>query len=236
MSSDRIVTLFHTEHGPDWPTYLDLLKRMDREWRERRLSSPAFGVFGSRPSWQDTIARAQFLFEADDWTDLDEDRCSLIAPSYFYAGGDALLGSIGRRSTAVRAFLFEPDHADDRNYVLGRLKLLRGSRGDQLAARAGTLLADLCSIEGMGKAFATRLLALARPDWLVVVNNKSRGWLRDVTGLRLSGRKRSYQQLIDWVADQGWHASPEPNDPWERSIWGLRAALLDAFAYHPARG
>ncbi|HEX9646702.1 MAG TPA: hypothetical protein VGB88_04340 [Alphaproteobacteria bacterium] len=235
MESTPIMTLFRTGRGPDWPTYLGLLQRMDREWRSSRVSSQPFGVFGPRPSWQDTIARAQYLFEADDWMDLDQDQCSLIAPAEFYAHGDALLGSIGRRSTAVRNFLFDPDHAQDRDTVLERLKYVQRSSGAQVAARAGTILAELRSLEGMGTAFASRLLALARPDWFVVVNNKSRKWLADATGLRLTG-KTSYQNLIAWVADQAWHASPEPNDPWERSIWGLRAALLDAFAYHPARG
>jgi hypothetical protein len=75
-------------------------------------------------------------------------------------------------------------------------------------------------------------MALARPDYFVVVNAKSRSWLSEVTGLRLTGKKRSYQKLIDWVCKQPWHASVEPKDEWEKSIWRVRAALLDAFAYY----
>ena len=100
-------------------------------------------------------------------------------------------------------------------------------------ANAGNILSELCSVRGMGKAFATRLLGLARPDCFVVVNNKSKTWLELTTGFGLSGNKRSYQNLISWVANQAWHSAPEPEDPWERSIWEIRAVLLDAFAYHP---
>jgi hypothetical protein len=48
----------------------------------------------------------------------------------------------------------------------------------------------------------------------------------------LAGKKRSYQKLIDWLSCQQWYASQEPGDPWEKSIWRMRAALLDAFAYY----
>ncbi len=226
------IGIFRTESGPDWPTYLACLKQLDREWRAKPEHFPLahFGVFGPRPSWQDTIARAQILFDSADWTTLAEDQLALIAPT---SGADALLGSIGRRSPDIRSLLFDPDREDDRNFVLNRLKWARSADSDWLALHAGKLLVELCSVQGMGKAFATRLLALARPEWFVVVNNKSRQWLMEATGLRLSGKKRSYRNLITWVANQAWHASPAPADHWELSIWQIRAALLDAFAYQP---
>jgi len=89
-------------------------------------------------------------------------------------------------------------------------------------------------IDGIATAFATRLLTRARPDLFVVVNNQSRPWLREVTGLKLAGKHRMYRGLIGWVAGQLWHASAAPADPGERGMWDARAALLDCFAYYAA--
>jgi hypothetical protein len=91
----------------------------------------------------------------------------------------------------------------------------------------------MCEIRGIGRSFATRLLALARPDGFVVVNKKSVAWLRQATGLKLAGKTRSYRQLLEWVAKQAWYQGPEPTDPQDRRLWTIRAALLDAFAYQP---
>jgi hypothetical protein len=109
--------------------------------------------------------------------------------------GDALLGSIGRRSTDVRSFLIDESRAQDRNYVLQLLKAIRNSSKTTIVGDAGESLGDLCTIRGVGKGFATRLLALARPDCFVVVNAKSRSWLSQVTGLSLAGKRRSYQKI-----------------------------------------
>lgn len=118
---------------------------------------------------------------------------------------------MGRRSPDVRAFLFDPSHASDRNRILDRLRGARPTTG----VASGETLVELCSVVGMGEALATRLLALARPDWFVVVNNMSRKLLTETTGIGLTGKRWSYQQLITWLADQRWHASPNPTDPWE---------------------
>ena len=228
-----IIGEFQTDSGPDWPTYVALLKGRDAEWRGARVAGTRTRVFGPQPSWQDTIARAQFFFDTGDWDSLDDDQCSLIAPTHEYPSGNALLGSIGRRSPDVRDFLLDPDRAKDRNQVLDHLFWVRGATGEQITVNAGNILSEICSVRGMGKVFATRLLTLARPDRLVVVNNKSKIWVEEVTRIGLSGKRRSYENLIAWVVAQAWHAAPEPQDSWERSIWDIRAALLDAFAYHP---
>jgi hypothetical protein len=160
--------------NPDWKSYITLLKEIDRFWRDRPGYKGRVSVFGPRPSWQDTIARGAFLLDAENWSDLDEDYVTLIAPTHDILAGDALLGSIGRRSTDVRSFLFDPPRAEDRNFVLQRLKAIRNSQEPALIHNAGKYLGDLCTVRGVGKGFATRLMALARPDCLVVVNAKSR--------------------------------------------------------------
>jgi len=53
---------------------------------------------------------------------LDEDQCALIAPTREFPTGDALLGSIDRRSNDVRDFLFSPDRANDRRVNAKRVQ------------------------------------------------------------------------------------------------------------------
>lgn len=157
----------------------------------------------------------------------------MIAPTHWFADGNALLGSVGRRSYDVRAFLFSPESATNRDQILNLLKQAQSLSPRNVPLLGGDLLAEMCAVRGMGKAFATRLLALARPDAFVVVNNKSLGWLRQTTGLSLTGKRRSYRNLLEWLSLQEWYLAAEPVEPLERRLWRLRAALLDAFAYQP---
>ena len=115
----------------------------------------------------------------------------MIAPKHFFADGDALLGSVGRRSKDARSFLFEPATVGDRDHLLSFLNNARSLPARSLPILGGDILAEMCAVRGMGRSFATRLLALARPDGFVVVNKKSADWLREATGLSLAGKRRS---------------------------------------------
>jgi hypothetical protein len=97
----------------------------------------------------------------------------------------------------------------------------------------GDILAEMCGVRGMGRSFAIRLLALARPDGFVMVNNKSADWLRLATGLSLAGKWRSYCHLPEWLDRQAWYRAAEPATALDLRLWRIRAALLDAFAYQP---
>jgi len=221
--------------GLSWERYVAALGFLDRSWRDRRLKNTAFGVFGDQPSWEDTIARAQPLFSLETWSTLDEDQISMIAPAHSFADGDALLGSVGRRSNDVRAFLYSTESQNDRDSILNLLKRARTLSAPTLPVLGGDILADMCSIRGMGRSFATRLLALARPDGFLVVNQKSQEWLQDASGLTVGNNFRGYNSLLRWLGRQQWYASPEPVDEIGRRAWPIRAALLDAFAYQPWR-
>src|SRR5262249_46283959 len=154
----RMIDLFRQDGGPDWESYIRLLNEVDRSWRVRPGYVGRISVFGPRPSWQDTITRSAFLFGATDWSELNEDQITLIAPTHDIFSGDALLGSIGRRSTDVRSFLFDVTRAEDRNFILQRLKAIRNTQELSIIQVAGNLLQDLCAVRGIGKGFATRLL------------------------------------------------------------------------------
>jgi hypothetical protein len=224
---------FREGSGPQWQAYAEALNILDGVWRDRRLRNTSFGVIGPQPSWEDTIERGGVLFELESWSRLDEDQASMIAPKHFFADGDALLGSVGRRSKDVRSFLFEQETARDRDHILSLLKHARSMSARSIPILGGDILAEMCSVRGMGRSFATRLLALARPDGFVVVNNKSADWLRLATGLTLAGKRRSYRHLLEWLDRQAWYRAAEPTEALDIRLWRIRAALLDAFAYQP---
>lgn len=226
-------TRFGSGNGPTWPQYLEALQFLDTRWRDRGLANTVFGVFGAQPSWEDTIHRGQQLFELNSWANLDENSISLIAPAHFFADGDALLGSVGRRSNEVRRFLYADDAAQDRETILNLLIRARNLSATMLSVTGGDILADMCGVPGMGRSFATRLLALARPDGFVVVNNKSKSWLQQASNLSVGNNARSYNSLLKWLRRQSWYSAPEPVGDLARRAWRIRAALLDAFAYQP---
>lgn len=233
MPAGDFSPFFQERNGPSWNRYLELLSTLDRLWRNRRWDNTIFGVFGPRPSWEDTILRGQALFNVESWRHLSDDQKSLIAPAHSFVGGDALLGSIGRRSNDVRAFLDSNDAGDDRDLILSVLKKAGRLSLSSLPILGGDMLHEMCRVQGMGRAFATRLLALARPDGFVVLNQKSTEWLEKASGLHLPGKAKSYNLLLRWLSHQEWYTSPEPRDDVEGRIWRMRAALLDAFAYQP---
>jgi hypothetical protein len=82
----------------------------------------------------------------------------MIAPKHFFADGDALLGSVGRRSKDVRSFLFEQETAEDRDHILSLLKQARSMSARSIPILGGDILAEMCGVRGMGRSFATRLL------------------------------------------------------------------------------
>ena len=187
---------FRTESGPSWAEYANALKILNGFWRERRFRNTSFGVLGSRPSWADTINRAAPLFDMESWAELDAEQASMIAPTHFFEDGNALLGSVGRRSADVRIFLDDPRAADDRDRVLSLLKRARGLSDRSIVLVGADIFTELCDVRGIGRSFATRLLTLARPDGFVVVNNKSADWLRAASGLALAGKERSCRELL----------------------------------------
>jgi len=138
--------------GPQWHAYAEALNILDGVWRDRRFRNTSFGVIGPRPSWEDTIARGAALFNLNSWAELDDDQSSMIAPTHFFADGDALLGSVGRRSNAVRSFLFDAQAAADRDHILSLLKHARSVSARINPVVGGDLLEEMCGVRGVGRS------------------------------------------------------------------------------------
>ena len=92
---------FRESGGLEWTDYSQALRILDDAWRARRYRHTSFGVFGSRPSWEDTITRAAPLFDLKSWSELDDEQLSLIAPAHFFE--DGMLSS-ARSGGAVPTF------------------------------------------------------------------------------------------------------------------------------------
>ena len=90
----------------------------------------------------------------------------MIAPTHFFEDGNALLGSVGRRSTDVRNFLDIPRAADHRDRVLSLLKRARGLSDRSIVLVGADIFAQLCDVRGIGRSFATRLLNSRETRWL----------------------------------------------------------------------
>ena len=223
MSHEDLTSLtspqrFRTESGPSWAEYADALKPLDGFWREKRFRNTSFGVLGPRLSWPDTINRAAPLFDMETWAELDAEQASMIAPTHFFEDGNALLGSVGRRSTDVRNFLDDPRAADDRDRVLSLLKRARGLSDRSIVLVGAGRSAQLCDVRGIGRSFATRLLTLRETRWL-------RSGQQQVSGLASCGerpcarRKRTKLSRATWMAptaNRGDDAPSRGTSPSER--------------------
>ncbi len=86
---------------------------------------------------------------------------------------------------------------------------------------------------GVSHGVATRLLALARPDAYVSLNNPSAQGLASFSGLRPTTLPQQYRKLLESVHASAWYRAPAPEDTFEKEIWTYRAALVDAFVYQP---
>ena len=92
---------------------------------------------------------------------------------------------------------------------------------------------NITDIRDIGQGIATRLMALARPDRIVSLNRASEQYLANYFDLARTtlGKPENYHQLLSGLYDKDWFNAPEPDDPYDRSIWSMRAALIDCFVY-----
>ena len=204
-----------------WDVYLSALKSCNQWWAHRY----DFSVLGETHSWYNTIQELHDVVKKD-WSGLGEyDRKRLLG---LEGGHWALLG--GMRYRAYNA-VFENEETQTR--IQAVINEVVNARDDQFRSVAIRAYTTIISFPYIGPGISTRLLALARPDRIVSLNNASRDRLARYCKLPKSTlhTPRNYEKMLGIIYSKRWFQKTLPENPHERSIWLMRAALIDSFVY-----
>jgi len=220
-----------------WAEYVEALKILDRYWVAKSSNwSPPFSVLGDEWSWLETIESGNVLVRHNDWTRFSSEEINMLLAYRHGEGAWGLLGSMKGAARGVGRIL-----GNDR----GLRTKIRGSLEDVISAvseedfldAAATAVEKISAFRGIGPAIATRLITLARPDRGVSVNKGSATGFSVLASLPATapilGSPSNYRSLLKWVYSQPWYNASEPENSLERTIWQMRAALLDSFVYQP---
>ena len=219
-----------------WDEYFYQLKLCDQYWKEYTKDAEApYSVLGRTSSWLSSIPDGNAIIRYKTWDNLSyKERDILLGLTDEY-GMHGLLGSMTSAGTIKGIFTTANDrNLQFRRYILCALQeTLYAKNPNEYKKIVRTSLEKIRSIKGLGIGVASRLLALARPDMAISVNGKSKEGLSRFSGLAKTTLYRvpNYIKLLEWLYGFDWYCSPVPSDPWERSIWEKRAALIDAFVY-----
>jgi len=228
------VSLVDRSAGLDWNGYVDALNACDAYWK---VQGYHFSVLDDEWSYVDTIKSAAPLFRRRNWDNLTSDDVQiLLGHKEDTKGAYGLLGSMKSARTVKNVFL-EPTakNLKVRRSILDTLKTVLRAPGSAFPDVAVSAMASIKRHPGFGVGVATRLLALARPDKAVSVNQGSclglhRLWELPKTPSSL-GTQKNYRRLLVHVYNQPWYHTPQPEDFLEQTIWSMRAALIDSFVY-----
>jgi hypothetical protein len=216
-----------------WDSYFSALVRADEEWIVKYDGK--FGVFTGKNSYLKTIRAARPLFTAD-WRFLSTGDARVLLGLIDDDGADyGHLGSMQGAGLAKNVFLdSRPGNLTSRVAIQEAIReLLVVPLKDSLPLMARRSHEIITNRDGFSGGVATRLLALARPEVLVSVNNESVRRLAHWSGMSAAVIKTSqgYEKFVRWVMQGKWWNVPAPNDTFEREIWSCRAALIDGLVY-----
>ena len=206
-----------------------------------------FDVLGETHSWLHTIRIGRDVVRRYNWANLTPRECYILRGFTAKDDTEGTWGLLGDLSASRQAsFVLNNENMPDVESVRQRIRdmiepivLPAGNIVDV----AHTALQEIRKVRrhednlhGIGHAAATRWLALARPDYLVSVNNASAPGLGEVSGLRRdsNGLANEYSKFLTWLHNRPWFNEfnrRQPEDPWDRVIWNCRAALVDVFVY-----
>ena len=223
-----------------WSDFVKGLRAYDAYYRYHEYDE---NVLGETHSWLHTISAGREVVRLDDWTQLTRRECYILRGRDKEEGNWALLGNV----LMGAEYVFNNDNMPE----VGPIRMQIREQADQvLVADSGEIADVACDAMGairnlrhvedadrrIGHAAATRWLALARPDYLVSVNNASALGLGEASGLpRVSSNLADgYLDLLNWLHERPWFNKfngRQPDDLLERDIWNCRAALVDVFVY-----
>ncbi len=225
----------------DWRSFVSALKVASPIWQQKLRCT----VDGETSSWLNTITLGKEITRRDSWEDLsDVDYHVLlgIKDDKDDVMGYGLLGSMQGAGEVKTTFLRDTAaHRKLRERVRYSLQKPIQASDAEFSDSAIEFIRDVSSLERFGPAVATRLLALARPDRAVSVNNGSRPGLSELSGLPKTAlskvptglRAKSYADLLAFLSTKEWYQNPKPANRYEQTLANARAALLDCLVYVP---
>ena len=217
-------------HQATWADFVEGLRARDDYCHFRRHP---WDVLGKTRSYFHTIFRGREVAHLEDWGHFGRKECDILTGYHGSTGSWALLGTLNRYTR--RDFASANGNLRERIYELVRPVLDVPFEESVPADAARDAVKAIMELRNFGPAAASRLVALVRPDCLVSVNGKSAEGLGKLSYMpsTAAGLVANYGELLEWVYQQPWFNTAEPDDPLERDIWRSRAALLDAFVYPP---
>lgn len=225
----------------DWASFVKSIEVADRCWSTISDNS----VVGEHSSWLDTITLGRAVVRRSSWAELgNEDRRLILGRGLRNKKSDGyeLLGDMRGAGRVNHVFLkYTPETINIRKTIRQSLQVVLDSNDKTFADAACAFIRDVSDIAGFSGGIATRILALARPDRGISVNNGSKDHLAKLTGLPPSSlsasprnKAHSYRDLLRWFEDKDWYQNPTPGNAYERLLASVRAALIDPFVYeHP---
>ena len=225
----------------DWSSFVRALKVAGSFWYQR------FGctVDGEAGSWLSTINLGMEITRRSSWEDLSKVDYHVllgIKDDPEDVMGYGLLGSMQGAGEVKSVFLKDSnEYLSIREDIRSSLQTPIQASKDTFSEAAVEFIRKVSTMRRFGPAVATRLLALARPDLAVSVNNGSRPGLAALSGLpptALSNvpsgpRAKSYADLLNFLSTKDWYQNPQPSGRYEQTLANARAALLDCLVYLP---
>ena len=212
----------------DWNDYVDALEQCD-QWRWSQFEGD-YSVLGETDCWKETIGKLHVVVNGNWERISDDEKKSMLG----LLGTDKKWALLGRmRPAAFNAIFLDEGNL---NTVKDAVSGVADAGDGDFPGVAIDAYEKMIDIEDIGKGSATRLLALARPDYLVSFNNESRTGLVGYLELPFSPTApltpQRYHCLLERLYEKPWFNSPRPKNPREGSIWSMRAALIDCFVYN----
>ncbi|MCJ2113446.1 phospholipase D family protein [Methylobacterium sp. E-025] len=225
----------------DWPSFVRALRVASSFWQREFKCT----VDGEASSWLNTVTLGMEITRRESWdklSDVDYHVLLGIRDNADDVMGYGLLGSMQGAGEVKTTFLKNTGpHRKIREHIRSCLRGPIHASDAAFPDAAVAFIRQVSALERFGPAVATRLLALARPDRAVSVNNGSRPGLAKLSGLPRSAlsnvpggpRAKSYSDLLAFLSTKEWYCHPKPANRYEQTLANARAALLDCLVYVP---
>lgn len=219
----------------DWPTLVDML-------RSRLDAQPGLDssfLDGQTTSYLATIRAVRPLLRSTFSSLNDIERRMLLGDTIKHDGRTVDYGPLGNLWSAREGFegLRHP-HTSSAHAAISVIDTLSTNSLDGIdvpnaLSRGEQFFTTLTAIHGYKAAFATRFLALARPDVFFSLNSKSVGGIKLLFRLDPTESWDAYLKCVSRLHAAKWYQPPRPSTSPDDELWDARIAILDAYVYVP---